>query len=869
MQEEENTVSGHSVSAAHEKIIEPMALGSASPNGHRRHAPEVIAENASDSIASPITSPSKTIRSPGRSPRRTSPPGPAGNNWDAETPAPTKDAVTPNVPARQLGSTDSRSSDMNGSDGRSNSAVGEAVARAVLLATKLHVPAIGAQLVHRAALLDALSAGRRCKLTLLSAPAGCGKTTLLAQWALGAGENQRFGWLSLDSSDNDPVWFWMYVVAALQKISPSVGSRAVELLAMGADPVQVVLPTLLNDLDTIASPMVLILDDYHLVVSRAVHEQLAFFISRLPANLHLVLATRSDPLLPLARLRASGNLAELRTNDLRFAASEAGHLLNDVLGLDLDHADIQLLHQRTEGWAAGLYLAALSLAGRADAAAFIRTFAGDNRHIVDYLMAEVLDGQPPDLRSFLLRTSILGRLSGALCDALLQTSGSASVLEQMERENLFVVPLDMSREWYRYHQLFGELLRTELRRTEPDLVADLHRRAATWFESEGLIDEAVRHLVPGGDIARSADLIAADWVDEFNGGGLLTVSGMLDLLPEETVRQDPRLSWARAWTALRVGQLDDTADSTDAIEARLAADSVDGGAISAQVVVLLAVHSFKTAKVAAALETARWAITLDLAEAPLGQPSAYCIYGSALYFSGSAREAQAAFRRAVNLAEKVGDRRARIYALGHLALISAEHGQLTDAERLIRRASGSSRDLADAEHLVDVMVSLATAELLRMRGDAAAAVAAADMAVMSARQGGAILEVAKTLLVRAEVFEHLGDHQTAKAILEEVDTLVRGCADAGIASTLLASSERSACVAVTSRNEGCAVGEELTPKELEVLRLLATRLSRREIGARLYVSLNTVKTHQRAIYRKLRVEHRGAAVSRARELGLL
>ena len=326
---------------------------------------------------------------------------------------------------------------------------------------------------------------------------------------------------------------------------------------------------------------------------------------------------------------------------------------------------------------------------------------------------------------------------------------------------------------------------------------------------------------------------------------------------------------ARAWIALSVGQLDDAAEWIEAVETRSAADTADGGAISAQVVVLRAVHSFKTAEVTAALETARQALTLDLDEAPPGRSTAYCIYGSALYFSGSTHEAQDAFRRAVELAEKAGDRRARIYALGHLAMISAEHGQLADAERQIRRASGSSRDLADAEHLVDVMVSLATAELLAMRGDAAAAVAAADMAVMSARQGGAILEVAKTLVVRAEIFEHLGDQQTGKAMLEEAGTLVRGCADAGIASTLLASAERSAGVAVTSRNDGCAVGEELTPKELEVLRLLATRLSRREIGARLYVSLNTVKTHQRAVYRKLCVEHRSAAVSRARELGLL
>ena len=257
----------------------------------------------------------------------------------------------------------------------------------------------------------------------------------------------------------------------------------------------------------------------------------------------------------------------MRSDDLRFEAIEAAHLLNDVLGLDLADAIVQLLHRRTEGWAAGLYLAALSLAGRHDAAAFIRTFAGDNRHIVDYLIAEVLDGQPPHIRSFLLRTSVLGRLSGALCDAVLQTSGSASVLETIERDNLFVVPLDMSRRWYRYHHLFGDLLRAELQRSEPDLVAALHRRAAAWFEAEGLVDEAVRHLVAAGDIAASADLIAADWVNEFNGGGLSTVSGWLDLLPDETVSQDPRLSVARAWIALNVGQFDDAHVWIEAIEA--------------------------------------------------------------------------------------------------------------------------------------------------------------------------------------------------------------------------------------------------------------------------------------------------------------
>ena len=559
----------------------------------------------------------------------------------------------------------------------------------------------------------------------------------------------------------------------------------------------------------------------------------------------------------------------MRSDDLRFGAIEADQLLNNVLGLDLADSDVQLLHRRTEGWAAGLYLAALSLAGRADAAAFIRTFAGDHRHIVDYLMAEVLDGQPPQMRSFLLRTSVLGRLSAALCDAVLQATGSESILEKIERENLFLVPLDMSRRWYRYHHLFGELLRTELHRSEPDVVADLHRRAAAWFEGEGLVDEAVRHLVAAGDIAESADLIAADWVNEFNGGGLSTVSGWLDLLPDEFVRQDPRLSAARAWIALNVGQFDDAHMWIEALEAASAAETVKHGSLDAQLVALREVHAFKTGDVAAALEAARRAITLDFDDALQARSAACCMYGSALYFSGSIDEAQATFRRAVQLAERVGDRRRRIYALGYLALIAAESGQFADAEHQIRRTTGVGTYPAGGEHFVNAIVSLAAATILDLRGDRAAAADAAHLAVSLARKGGGILELAKTLVVRANILADLGDHETAAASRNEAIALLRGCADADIAQTVLTAAPRSKCVAVRLRNQGDTAAEELTAKEQEVLRLLATRLSRREIGQRLYVSLNTVKTHQRALYRKLGVENRAAAVARARELGLL
>lgn len=739
---------------------------------------------------------------------------------------------------------------------------------AVLLAAKSAPPAIRSQLVERAALIEILSAEPSRKLTLLSAPAGWGKTTLLAQWVSGADDRRRRGWLSLDTSDNDPARFWACAIAALDKASPGVAPRALELIKMGADTRQVVLPTLLDEVAAIDYQIALVLDDYHLVENRTVHQQVGFVVERMPQTFRLVIATRSDPALPLARLRARGELLELRAEELRFQAGEVADLLDGVLGLKLTDAQVQVLFRRTEGWAAGLYLAGLSLAGRTDAAAFIQTFAGDNRHIVDYLIAEVLDGQPPHVRSFLLRTSMLGRLSGTLCDAVLQTTGSASLLEIIERDNLFLLPLDDSRRWYRYHQLFADLLRTELRCSEPDLIPSLHQRASAWFAGEGLTDEAVHHLVAAGDMQGAAELIADSWPTAFNLGRLSTVTGWLDALPPETVSGNPQLSLARAWVALDSGHLDDAGCWIEAVQAVRASDTTDVDNIGAKVVVLRAVHRFRSGDLPSALDTARRAISLDLGGLPVAGPIAYCVYGAALYFSGDTRDAQDAFRTAVSLAEKVGNLLAHRYALGYLAMISAHQGQLAAAEELIRRATGSSRDLADEEHFVDMMVSLATAIILDMRRDASAAVEAADMAVGLARRGAGILEMANALLARAEILGHLGDHPQRQASCNEAAMLLRHCTDTGIVARPLTAAQRSTAFDVGARNHGDTVAEELTAKEHEVLGLLATRLSRREIGQRLYVSLNTVKTHQRAVYRKLGVENRSAAVTRARELGL-
>jgi LuxR family maltose regulon positive regulatory protein len=761
---------------------------------------------------------------------------------------------------------------MTGAEGNTVAGVSQTGERAIVLATKLNNPHISNQLIQRTTLLDAMAVALRRKITLVSAPAGWGKTTLLAQWVAShaqAAGGPGYGWLSIDPPDNDPVRFWTYVISALHKASPAVGARALELVGMGASSLLAALPTLLNEVASAADELVMIVDDYHLITNPAVHEQMEFVLTRMPANLHVVLATRADPALPLARFRAGGDLTEIRGDDLRFQPEEAGQLFNAVLHLGLADDDVELLYRRTEGWAAGLYLAALSLSGRSDTDAVVKTFDGDHRYIADYLMAEVLDRQPEKRRRFLLRTSILRKLNGALCDAVLHDTDSASVLEAIERENLFVIPLDLSRRWYRYHHLLAELLRVELRRSEPDLVPELHRRAAAWSTSQGLIDAAVYHLTAAGDITATSEFIAEHWVDEFNADGLSTVTGWLDSLPDKIVRQDPRLSVPRAWISVNEGRVNEAAGWIDVIEAHADADTASGGTIAAQAVILRAIHAFKIGDITTSRETARRATGLDLGDAPLAHSGLYCVYGNALYFSGHRGAAQAAYRQAAAHAERIGDRRYLIYALGYLALIAAEAGDIASAEHLVRRANGGGTVLGAQEYFVGVMVCMAAAEIFTRRGDVSAAADAVNMAVASARQGGAIPEIVKALLAQAEIAERLGDHHTAHTARHEASSSIEQRHGSGMDPALLVAAGAHLDVSQALPAAPVHAADELTPRERQVLSLLATPLSRREIGQQLHVSLNTIKTQQHSLYRKLGVADRHAAVERARTLGLL
>jgi LuxR family transcriptional regulator, maltose regulon positive regulatory protein len=381
-------------------------------------------------------------------------------------------------------------------------------------------------------------------------------------------------WLSLDAGDNDPARFWRHVAATLDGARPGVAERVAGLLGPPAPTsFEGLVTALINQLDAHGAEheVLLVLDDYHLVDALAVHASLEFLLEHLPAGLRLVLTSRSDPPLPLARLRARGELAELRAAELRFTTEEAGELLRQATGSDLPDAAVSTLAARTEGWAAGLQLAALSLQGQVDAAGFVATFSGSHRYVLDYLAEEVLDRQPELLRSFLLETSVLERLSGPLCDAVTRRSDGQAMLEQVERANLFLVPLDEVRGWWRYHQLFADLLRARLRQHDPDRVPQLHRAAAGWFERHGLADDAVRHALAAGDSVWAVRLVER-YADELllRGEGA-TLSRWLGSLPADLIGGRPRMLLAEARLALLGGRVDGAEDLLDAAE-RAAAD---------------------------------------------------------------------------------------------------------------------------------------------------------------------------------------------------------------------------------------------------------------------------------------------------------
>ncbi|HEY6829001.1 MAG TPA: hypothetical protein VI259_19205, partial [Gemmatimonadaceae bacterium] len=438
-----------------------------------------------------------------------------------------------------------------------------------LLDTKLHVPRSPAGLVARPRLLESLQQADARRLAIVVAPAGFGKTTLVADWlaakdswggrTLGSATRPApVGWVSLDASDNDPTLFWAYFIRAVQAIHPAAGARAMALLQSESQAVETMLTTLINEIGAIDADFVVVLDDYHVIEASSIHVALAYLLDHQPPRLHLVITTRTDPPLPLPRLRARGELTELRAADLRFTRDEVSTFLNGAMGLGLSESDAATLEGRTEGWIAGLKLAALSMKGRDDVRGFVDAFSGQHRHIADYLVEEVLRSEPEHIRRFLLATAILDRMNGSLADAVTgaKEGESQSLLEELERKNLFVVALDDRREWYRYHHLFADVLQKLSVLDDASAARSFHSRASSWYDAHGTSGDAVRHALAAEDFERAAELLERSFPEKDRSYQSATWLARVKSLPDALVRHRPVLSMGYAWALLNSGELD-------------------------------------------------------------------------------------------------------------------------------------------------------------------------------------------------------------------------------------------------------------------------------------------------------------------------
>jgi LuxR family transcriptional regulator, maltose regulon positive regulatory protein len=733
----------------------------------------------------------------------------------------------------------------------------------VLVRTKLTAPR-RRDLVLRPALIDRLAFRAPRRLTVVRAPAGWGKSTLLAAWADGE-EKRTFAWLQLDAGDDQPIRFWTYVTEALRAADPNIGGDALALVtAPGVDLLREALPLLLNDLADLEEPIVLVLDDYHLIESPEIQEQLTFFCEHLPGTAELAIATRTEPALPLGRLRARGELTEIDAGMLRFSAAESSALLNDVLRLGLRGDQVEALHRRTEGWAAALYLAALSLRDRPDQKGFIDAFAGDDRQVVDYLGTEVLAGLSSGLREFMMRTSILDGLESSLCDAVAGPR-AGRLLAEIERSNVLLIPLDDRREWYRYHHLFADLLRLELERAHPGLAPELHRRAAAWHLARGDADRAIRHTIAAGDEAAAAELAADHWTAWLlTRGDHGAIDAWLRLLPDAVVRSDSRLCVAKAFVGHSMGRLEGIEVYLEAGDAALGRDPDPH--LRAELLAARASHSIISGDVSVALEASDAGIEHGDPASPW-HPVPYGARAHALRWHEDTDGALDTFHAYMRESEIRGQPLGVVSSLSSISLIHAERRQWPLAREVAERALELTQ-FALGEHWMMSNAHIALALLAWQDGEPGAALESGARAIELARRGGVPGDRANALLTIARLHLESGDAERAERLTAEARALLESCRDPG-ATVLgrLDTMERAIRPAVPEREP--EFGEELSERELAVLRLMATDLSQREIGERLYVSLNTVKTHARHIYRKLGASGREETVARAREARLI
>ena len=746
-----------------------------------------------------------------------------------------------------------------------------------LLHTKFFIPRTRPLQVPRQRLIDKLHQGLNRRVTLISAPAGFGKTTALVQWLQQC--EQTAVWLSLDEADNDPFTCFKYLAAVVNKL-PNVGYQLrIQLQEQQIGTVNDFMMAFLDDVTAVSTPFLLILDDYHVITNPKIEQAIAWLIDHIPSSMHLVLTSRAEPGFPLSRLRVQGELNELREADLRFTLAESTHFLKNVMALPLSENEITTLEARTEGWITGLQMAALSLQTHADTTAFITAFSGSNRYILDYLTEEVIEQQPPEIQEFLLKTAVLPRLSAPLCQAITKNARSQQILEQLEAHNLFIIPLDDNREWYRYHALFADLLRNRLQRTHSKQIPALHKRAAIWFATNGDARTAVHHALTIKDHRLAGQIIQDNWRKLFHQGWINTTLRWIESLPPDLRQQFPPLNVAYCWTlAIRgdthrippyLAQAEAALD--ELIMQQMVPDShPEYDFLAGQFDLIKAVLARVEGDTAVAIRYAeKNRVLLPAIEEKFGAALANLGYGAmalqlglSYQVAGDFTNAEKHLQKSMIASQKSGNFIAMCACIFELCRIWHQQGRLQEAEATCRQILDLSTKPKHAGWPAFFLVHIALADILILRNQFSETNHHIQQGLALGQQSGHIYYLAHGYLVAERL--HIAQNNVSAAQLahREATRLLT------MINLNLSDLQVSAHPFTQAMTQNGFI-ESLTPRELDVLHFIAAGFTNQEIANDLTLSLNTVKTHIKSLYGKLNAHSRAQAINIGRARGLL
>ena len=733
-----------------------------------------------------------------------------------------------------------------------------------LVETKLMAPRAPADSLLRGRLFDVLDRSAHDALVLVSAPVGFGKSILVQSWCAARSEI-GVAWVSLDAGDNDPKRLWTYIVTAVDRVRPGLGRAAMKRLRASPDSMASVIDELSNALTTVDGRVVIVLDDLHLVDDPTAIDSIEYAVEHMPAQAQIVVTTRFDPEFNLAKLRARGLLGEIRAGELAYTADEAHELLVERARLALSDGEIELLLERTEGWPAGVYLAALWLRGVADPSAHVREFAGSHRHVADYLTREVLDALAADRRAFLLETSVLHRFTASLCDDVLERSDSASMLSSIASSNAFLISLDPRGEWYRYHHLFADLLQLQLAEVDPAIAPLLRRRAASWFAERRLTADAVEHALAAGDEQTVARLLDEHGGAHLTSGQEATLLRWTQALSDESLQQYPEVI---VNAGLAVGLLRRRSVERKRyleLANRVRAEHPERWTASANASYCIARAAWIDGDVGETVMAARRAI--EACRGLRAELLSIACLAYALLLAGDQAGAREQAERAIQMPEAPERPQGIVLALATLALVQVSENARS-AEALAREALEIADAAGTAEGWIGGLARVALAAALTNAGKLPNAEPNAVRGEALRRSADPTVENTQALLVLVGARIARGRLPQAREGLAEAERMLAGFTDPGCLPDQ-AARLREALNRAEATRDAAALDDPLSPSELAVLELLSSELSQREIGATLFISLNTVKTHTREIYRKLGAPSRADAVARGAALGLI